>query len=72
MPEIRSPHWNEKDGVCEKHLLPQLPCLSCFADQDPAVEVHFTEMDLIVAEAEEIPLSNLLPVGQEWLLKNVV
>lgn len=61
MPRIMSLYWDETNGVCAKHFIPELPCLVCAAKQDPDVQVRFEEIDLDVAHAENIPLTDLVP-----------
>lgn len=51
--KIDSPHWDRENGVCEKHLLPQIPCLACLAgDGDEDLEFTLTDMDEAFLEGE--------------------
>jgi hypothetical protein len=43
---LQSIYWNEKYGVCEKHWLPQVPCLQCIATNDPDMELRPTTEEL--------------------------
>jgi len=45
MPSYSSPHWDEKNGCCEKHLIPMLPCPQCIATADPDLDVRLTQTD---------------------------
>ena len=67
MAEVRSPYWDATDGICTKHLVPQLPCPICAQEKDPDVEVHFTLIDLDIAADEQIPLADLLPEDFAWV-----
>ena len=74
MPKIDSPFWNEQLGVCEKHLLPQVPCPQCFATRDKDIEVRLTEMDQNVLNSEPgFFVQDLLPVNDaDWLKERIV
>jgi hypothetical protein len=67
MPKLSSDHWDEKEGVCLKHLLPMIPCPACAAEKNESVEVYFDQMDEDVAASEKIPLSDLLPENFTWV-----
>jgi len=62
--EIRSYNWNEEDGVCKKHLLPSVPCPVCLqhASTDEEIWVEVSDSDIMVAEDNDIPLREMLPV----------
>ena len=74
MPLIDSPHWNLKDGVCEKHCLPELPCQQCLAEHDADMTVQLTEADRDVLDFEtETTVRDLLPAKDgDWLLERLV
>lgn len=59
--EISSPHWDEKNGVCKKHWIPQLPCLSCYAEKDPDLHIVADLQDQDICHDEDIPIDDLLP-----------
>ena len=67
--KITSPNWNENLGVCEKHLLPSVPCPACLADGgDEDVEYVVTDTDLLALEAahmlgEDLALGDLVPAN---------
>ena len=54
-----SPHWNRAIGVCEKHLLPSVPCPACLEDMEDVVTIRETwDLDDLIdsdwkAEAEQ-------------------
>lgn len=74
MPKIDSPYWNEKLGVCEKHYLPQIPCLQCLAEHDIDIEVRLDETDYNVLDFNpDYLLRDLLPAKHsDWLLERVI
>jgi len=63
---IDSPHWNERDGVCTKHLLPMLPCPACLeagnVDVDVAVRLEEMDWDILAFEKDLRP-ADLVPPG---------
>lgn len=67
MPRLLAPHWNEKDGVCTRHMLPRIPCPLCAMEKNQDVEVRFDEIDLDVSAAEKRPLKDLLPADFAYL-----
>jgi hypothetical protein len=73
MPKLDSPYWNQRDGVCEKHFIPMVPCPQCLAEQDPDVEVRVTETDLLEMDFNpKLKLSHLLPAKHaHWLINRV-
>jgi len=61
MAVVKSPHWNEETGVCEKHLIMVIPCPTCAAERDPDVRVLCSIVEEDTAVLEGIPLSDMFP-----------
>ena len=61
--KMTSPNWNEVIGVCEKHLLPSVPCPQCIATADSEVEFTVDIADQDVAAAEGMTINDVLPRG---------
>lgn len=62
---ITSPHWNESDEFCEKHMIPLLPCPSCLAGEgDEDLEFVVTDTDMLALEADpDLQLQDLAPAN---------
>ena len=59
--KITSPNWDERNGVCIKHWLPQVPCPACMAsggDEDVEFILDETDRDLDLTT-----IRNLVPVN---------
>ena len=71
---VDSPYWDRKTGVCEKHLLPLVPCPSCMEEQDKDVEVRLDEMDRLALDFDvTLTVRDLLPAKYgDWLMERIV
>ncbi len=45
---LTSINWDEKNGVCLMHGLPQLPCPQCLATDDPDMEYRATTAEMVI------------------------
>jgi len=74
MPRIDSPFWDTASGVCLKHLLLQVPCPQCLAEQDPDVGVKMTISDFDVLAFElGMTVRDLLPKEHAgWMAKRII
>lgn len=71
MATLRSPHWNEQTGTCEKHLIMMVPCPKCAVEKDPDVEAVYSLTDQDIAICEQIPLTDFLPENFSWVTNAV-
>jgi len=64
--KIDSPYWDWKNGVCRKHLLPQVPCPKCLHAGDPDLEIKADPVEVMGLADPEVWLltAGSLP---EWL-----
>jgi len=76
--KICSPNWDETEGVCTIHFIPQIPCPQCLAEEDTDVEVVLTDMDLDFVYAADLDTSDPDGIGglfspdQQWLVERIV
>lgn len=62
--KMNSPNWNEKDGVCTKHGLPEVPCPQCIADADADIEFVWEDTDQMALDFGDINgPEDLMPKG---------
>jgi len=40
MARLQSYNWNYADGVCKKHLLPEIPCPACLAEAETDPDIY--------------------------------
>ncbi|MDP2647779.1 MAG: hypothetical protein Q8P35_00840 [Candidatus Yanofskybacteria bacterium] len=66
MAKARSRNWDENQGMCIKHFIPQVPCPQCIAEQDPDVQVVITVIDLDVAKVENLGVAELVFGDFAW------
>ncbi len=71
MPTIESPNWNETSGVCEKHLLPTVPCPQCLQERDKDISVGLTETDRDCLDFLGRKVADFFPVGYDWLVQRI-
>jgi len=72
MPIIGSPNWNEISGVCEKHLLPAVPCPQCLQERDGDISVGLTEIDRDCLDFRSQKVADFFPVGYDWLVQRIL
>ena len=65
MAKMTSPWWNTQLGVCEKHLLPSVPCPACLAAKDPDIEITPTQIECDWADC----LQDCVAPGFEYALR---
>ncbi len=72
MPNLDSPQWNQEFGVCEKHGLPEVPCLQCIAEHDPDITVSRTETDRdTLSFNPDLKLQDLFSPDKAWLVDRI-
>lgn len=73
MPHLTHPNWYEKEGVCVKHGIPQVPCPRCLAEQDPGIQVMLTEADRAQIDWDpNFKATDMFSANQAWLAERII
>jgi hypothetical protein len=61
--KMYSSHWDEKNGSCTLHGIPQLPCPACMNERHKDITYTLDEIDRMMIEDGEVTLEDLFPAG---------
>lgn len=67
---IGSPHWDEQNGVCTKHHIPQIPCPSCLAGTgDADLQIVLSETDRLMIDFGD-SVADMVPANLAERVRN--
>ena len=69
--KICSPQWDEETGVCLKHHVAMIPCLSCMAEHDPQVYATLSHSEIDYAMWDGCGIAGFFAEDWSWLQHRV-